>query len=191
MESLRPTLQRILAEEDVPAVEHVIHVDVERIDQDGLRVIAVSQSQVGVLEAVDDQRLSLDSDVADLLDEILRLGITDCEIADEHEVPFLHPLRESRLESGLLLLGVHLVRIVTGDWSEDCTAVTMDGWAIATLARAPCALLTEGLFARAGYFGAVLDLVGPLTEAGEVVANRFMNQMLFVRIAEDLFRQVD
>src|SRR5260221_9468020 len=191
MERLRQTLQGVLAEDDVAAVDHVVHVDVERIDEQQFRVVARRQREIGVLERFNEQRLPFHADAADFLGQVLRLRVFDREVADQDEMPFLDALGESRLEGGLLLLRVHLVRVVAGRRSEDRAAVTVDGRAVAALTGAAGALLPVGLLARAAHFGAVLHLVRALAETGQVVAHRLVDEVLLVGIGEDLFGQVD
>src|SRR5438552_9078773 len=69
--------------------------------------------------------------------------------------------------------------------------MAMNRRAIAALTRAAGALLPEWLLARAAHFGAVLHFVRSLTQRGEIVAHRLVDQMLLVRIGEDLLGEID
>src|SRR6202043_3185397 len=115
---------------------------------------------------------------------------TDRKVGDEDELAFLDPLRKRGLERVLLLLRVHLVGVVAGLRTEDRSTVTMDRRTVAALARAAGALLPERLLARAAHFRPGLRLVCSLTQRSEVVANRFGNQMLFVRLRENLVSEI-
>src|SRR4029079_18106039 len=94
-------------------------------------------------------------------------------------------------ERRLLLLRVHLVGVVARRRAEHGAAVAMDGRTVTALPGAPGTLLPERLLARAAHFGAVLDLVRSLAQTGQVVAHRLVDQMLFVRVAEDLVGELD
>ena len=49
-ERLRQTLQRILAQHDVAAVDDVVHVHVQRIDELQSRIVAYGQREICILE---------------------------------------------------------------------------------------------------------------------------------------------
>src|SRR5205085_10474910 len=144
-----------------------------------------------VLERVDQERFPLHADAGELPGHGVGLGLVDVEVGEEDELPFLDPLRERRLERRLLLLRVHLVGVVARLRPEDRAAVAVDRRAVTALPGPARALLPERLLARAGHFGAVLDLVRSLAERGEVVAHRLVDQVLLVRIAEDVVGQLD
>ena len=162
-----------------------------RVDEVQPGVVPRRQSQVRVLKRIDKQRFPFHADADELRGQRLRLGLTDSEIAEKDDLPFLEPLRERRLERVLLFFRVHFVGVIARSGAEDRAAVTMDGRTATTLAGPASALLPERLLARAAHFRAVLDLGRSLAERGEVVAHRFVDQVLFVWIRENRFRQVD
>ena len=184
---LHQTVERVLADHEERAVHHVVDVDRQRVDRLQPGSLRAASASVWLSRLSTRSALPSTPSLPGAPSSSWVLWLLDLEAVDDDDLLVGELARQRRLQRVLLLPPRQVLRVAVRDRAVDRAAAAPLGVAdVARRGRGRCPSARQSFCRSRRPRARVFTLCVPLPQPRQVGLHRLVDQVLLVRVAEDL-----